>query len=210
MKIGGVRFQKLLRFLSRPARSKQVGNHADAKLPSRLIGQLELLAVTELSSHSPQGWAGLAAGVEPVTRTTGSFSGPLLNGVVTRSVVNGTYNACERCIEVVVQAEMLTHDGAKIYKIDQGTWRGAEGAIESLISGESVAVCRFYFIGVPIYNVSDPRYAWLEEGKYLSHGAVEGDKIKISEYRLKDPHDLAELITRVTAIRGGAGAADRF
>ena len=157
MKIGGVRFQKLLRFLSWPARSKQVGNHVDSKLPSRLIGQLELISVTELSSHSPRGWAGLAAGVEPVTRTTGSFSGPLLNGVVTRTVVKGTYNAGERCIEVVVQAEMLTHDGAKIYKIDRGTWRGAEGAIESLVSGQSVAVCRFYFIGVPSYNVSDRR-----------------------------------------------------
>jgi hypothetical protein len=92
MKIGGVRFQKLLRFLSWPARSKQVGNHADAKLHSRLIGQLELLTVMGLSNHSPHGWAELAAGVEPVTRTTGSFSGPLLYGVVTRSVVNGTYN----------------------------------------------------------------------------------------------------------------------
>ena len=36
-----------------------------------------------------------------------------------------------------------------------------------------LAVCRFYFIGVPIYSVSDPRYAGLEQGKYLSHGAVE-------------------------------------
>jgi hypothetical protein len=209
MKIGGVRFQNLLRFLSWPARSKQGGNHADAKLHSRLIGQLELLTVTELSNHSPQGWAELAAGVEPVTRTACSFSGPLLNGVVTRSVVNGTYNACECCIEVVAQAEMLTHDGVKIYKIDHGNWRGTEGAIETLISGESVAVCRFYFIGVPFYNVSDPRYAWLEQGKYLSHGAVEGDKIKISQYRVLHPHDFAELIARVTAIRGGPGTADK-
>ena len=209
MKIGGVRFQNLLRFLSWPARSKQGGNHADAKLHSRLIGQLELLTVMELSNHSPHGWSELAAGVEPVTRTTGSFSGPLLNGVVTRSVVNGTYNACERCIEVVAQAEMLTHDGAKIYKIDHGNWRGAEGAIESLISGESVAVSRFYFIGVPFYNVSDPRYAWPEQGKYLSHGAVEGDKIKISQYRVLHPHDFAELIARVSAVRGGPGAADK-
>jgi hypothetical protein len=51
------------------------------------------------------------------------------------------------------------------------------------------------------YNVSDQHYAWLEERKYLSHGAVEGDKIKISQYRVQHPHDLAELIARVTAIR---------
>jgi hypothetical protein len=63
--------------------------------------------------------------------------------------------------------------------------------------------------GVSIYNVSDPRYAWLEERKYLSHGAVEGDKIKISQYRVQHPHDLAELIARVTAIRGVSGAADK-
>jgi hypothetical protein len=62
---------------------------------------------------------------------------------------------------------------------------------------------------VPIYNVSDPRYAWLEQDKYLSHGAVEGDKIKISQYRVQHPHRLAQLITRVNAIRGRPGAADK-
>jgi len=59
------------------------------------------------------------------------------------------------------------------------------------------------------YNVSDPRYAWLQQGKYLRHGAVEGDKIKISQYRVQHPHDLAELITRVNAIQGGPRAADK-
>jgi hypothetical protein len=33
----------------------------------------------------------------------------------------------------------------------------------------------------------EPRYQWLEKGDYLSHGAIEGDQLKISQFRVMDP-----------------------
>jgi hypothetical protein len=51
------------------------------------------------------------------------------------------------------------------------------------------------------YAVTDPRYAWLKEGNYLSHGINDGDTLKISQYRVLDPWNLAELADQVTANR---------
>jgi hypothetical protein len=40
-----------------------------------------------------------------------------------------------------------------------------------------------------------------EEGNYLSHGANDGDMLKISQYRVLDSWNLAELADQVTANR---------
>ena len=166
-----------------------------------IVPRLELITVMEVSKHTPTTWLRLATGREPVIRTTGSFSGPHLNGLVIKNVVYGKYNAARQVIEVVARSEMLTHDGATIHKTDRGTWRGAEGAIESLISGELVAVSRFYFMGVVKYAVSDSRYAWLKQGEYFSHGVIDGDRLRLSQYRVVDPLHLAELKARLECAR---------
>jgi hypothetical protein len=70
-----------------------------------------------------------------------------------------------------------------------------------LVSGKSVPACQFYFIGVLKYAVSDPGYAWLQEGNYLSHGAIDDGKLKISQYRVVNSLNLAELKARVDANR---------
>jgi hypothetical protein len=167
----------------------------------QIVPRVELITVMEVPKHTPATWLKLAGGGEPVIRTSGCFSGPHLNGVVIENVVYGKYNPGRQVIEVVARAEMLTHDGAKIYKTDNGSWRGTEGAIGSLISGESVAVSQFYFMGVVKYAVSAPRYAWLKKGDYLSHGAIDGDKFKLSQYRVVDSMHLAELKARLESIR---------
>ncbi|MBV8214855.1 MAG: DUF3237 family protein [Verrucomicrobia bacterium] len=166
-----------------------------------ILPQLELLTVMELSQHTPMSWLRLAKGMEPVIRTSGSFSGPRLNGVVLKNIVTGKYNPLLECIELFAQAELLTNDGAKIYKTDHGCWRGEEGAVSDLVSGKSVPVSRFYFIGVLNYAVSHPGYAWLQEGNYLSHGAIDGGKLKISQYRVVNSEKLADLKARVDANR---------
>ena len=165
------------------------------------MGRLELMTVMDLSTITPSGWAHLANGAAPVVRASGSFSGPLLSGVVLKNVVTGRYSTNKESLELVATAELLTHDGARIYKTDHGFWRGKDGAIEALVNGESVADTQFYFIGVLKYAVTDPRYAWLKEGNYLSHGANDGDVLKISQYRALDSWNLAELADQVTANR---------
>jgi hypothetical protein len=201
MKISGIGFQKLLMSLGLPARNHQVANRFCGSSEERLMGRLELITVMEVPTRTPSGWAHLANGAGSVVRTSGSFSGPLLGGVVLKNVVTGRYSASKESLELVATTELLTHDGARIYKTDHGFWRGKGGAIEALVNGESVAASQFYFIGVLKYAVTDPRYAWLKEGNYLSHGANDGDTLKISQYRVLDSWNLAELADQVTANR---------
>jgi hypothetical protein len=201
MKINGIGLQRLLMSLGLPASNKQVANRFCGNSEERLMGRVELMTVMDLSTITPSGWAHLANGAAPVVRASGSFSGPLLSGVVLKNVVTGRYSAGKESLELVATAELLTHDGARIYKTDHGFWRGTDGAIEALVNGEPVAASQFYFIGVLKYAVTDPRYAWLKEGNYLSHGANDGDVLKISQYRVLDSWNLAELADQVTANR---------
>jgi hypothetical protein len=201
MKISGIGLRKLLMSLGLPVSNNQGGNRFCASSEERLMGRLELMTVMDLSIITPSGWANLANGAAPVVRASGSFSGPLLSGVVLKNVVTGRYSTSKESLELVATAELLTHDGARIYKTDHGFWRGTHGAIEALVNGESVAASQFYFIGLLKYAVTDPRYAWLKEGNYLSHGVNDGDTLKISQYRVLDRWNLAELADQVAANR---------
>jgi hypothetical protein len=201
MKISGIGIQRLLMSLGLPPSNNQAANRFCESSEERLMGRLELMTVMDLSVITPSGWNHLANGAAPVVRASGSFSGPHLSGVVLKNVVTGRYSANKESIELVATAELLTNDGARIYKTDHGFWRGTDGAIEALINGDSVAASQFYFIGVLKYAVTDPRYAWLTEGNYLSHGANDGDTLKISQYRVLDPWNLAELANQVIANR---------
>ena len=163
------------------------------------LPQLELLTVSILPRPSADFWAETANATTPITRAGGTFSGPFLSGVVVKTIVSGYYHAQQQSIEIIARAEMLTDTGVMIRMTDHGTWRGTEGAIQSLIDGDMVAISQYYFIGVVKYSVEDPRYLWLEEGDYLSRGEMAGDQLKISQYRLVHPLGLAEWKTRLSA-----------
>ena len=201
MKISGIGLRKLLMSLGLPVSNNRVANRFCASSEERLMGRLELMTVMDLSIITPSGWAHLANGAAPVVRASGSFSGPLLSGVVLKNVVTGRCSTSKESLELVATAELLTHDGARIFKTDHGFWRGTPGAIEALVNGESVAASQFYFIGLLKYAVTDPRYAWLKEGNYLSHGVNDGDTLKITQFRVLDRWNLAELADQVTANR---------
>ena len=125
-------------------------------------------------------------GREPITIPGGIFAGPLLNGVVVTNTMTGKYDPRGRALRFVAGAEMRTNDGVTVHKTDRGLWRGTGNAIERLIAGEAVADCQYYLIGVLTFSVTHPRYAWLEKGTYLSRGVVEGEFLKISQFRVRD------------------------
>ena len=204
MKIGGKCFRGFRFWTTRPEEEPHSAGSINPNAAPLIPPQLELLTVMELSQHTPASWRRLAKGGEPIIRTSGCFSGPRLNGVVLKNIVRGKYNPLGERIELVAEAELLTDDGTRIYKTDRGCWRGKEGAISDLVSGKPVPVSQFYFIGILSYAVSDPSYAWLKEGNYLSHGAIDAGKLKISQYRVVNSRNLADLKARVDANRPGA------
>jgi len=171
--------------------------------PGTVFPQLELLTVSIFRRPANTFWPALATATKPILRSGGTFRGRLLNGIVPSTAVTGRYNTQDHTIEVVARVEMLTDDGATIYKTDRGVWRGNADAIERLVNGESVAACDYYFIGLLKYSTADLRYRWLEEGDYLSHGGMIGDELKISQFRVVHPVKLAEWKVDLNGSFGG-------
>jgi Protein of unknown function (DUF3237) len=164
---------------------------------------LQLLTVSSLPRPKGDFWSSLANARQPILRNGGTFNGPFLNGVVLQATVSGRYSPYNHTIEVLAKVEMVTEDGALIYKIDRGTWRGSNRAIERLINGESVVASEYYFVGLLKYSTFDSRYRWLEEGEYLSHGGIIGDELRISQFRVVSELSLAEWKAHLDTHREG-------
>jgi hypothetical protein len=148
---------------------------------------LELITVTVQPKPTPETWRQILD-INGFWFTGGTFSGPLLNGSVVWTFVAGTYDPTGRCINVVAQAKLLTHDGVTIYKNDRSRWLGHNNAIERLVQGEEVADSDYYLIGVIEYSVSDPLYAWLETGQYLNRGLIEQNRLHLAHFRATPSH----------------------
>ena len=148
---------------------------------------LELMTATVLPRPTTKTWQNLVGTDEGITLINGSFSGPLLQGVDIKTVVTGNYDRQTDRIKILAKVDMRLDDGALLRKVDEGYWCGINKALERLLQGDSVADSEYYFIGVPRYFTSEPRYSWLEHGSYLTRGYVEGDQLNIAQFRVVEP-----------------------
>jgi hypothetical protein len=145
--------------------------------------KLELMTVKVVPKLTTDQWRQIIETEEGICYPGGTFSGPRLNGVIVHTAVTGSYDAQERRIHILAKDQMQTDDGAIIYKTDRSCWLGADDAIERLIRGDEVADSKYYLVGFIEYAVSDPSYAWLTEGQYLTRGLVEGDFLHVAQFR---------------------------
>jgi hypothetical protein len=150
------------------------------RLPS---SALELMTITVFPKPTLSTWRQVMDTAGGLWIPGGVFSGPVLNGTVDHTSVKGRYDAPGRCIHILARAKMITNDGVVIYKTDRSRWLGRDDAIDRLVNGEEVADCEYYLVGVIEYSVSDPSYAWLEKGQYLSRGLVDGDRLHVAQFR---------------------------
>jgi uncharacterized protein DUF3237 len=186
MKIADNHFEGLL--ASRPVKTAgdgfpSLGVHDQLQLWRQLPScSLELITVTVQPKPTADTWRQILD-TNGAWFTGGTFSGPLLNGSVVWTFVAGTYDPAGRCINVVAQAKLLTHDGVTIYKNDRSRWLGYNNAIERLVRGEEVADSDYYLIGVIEYSVSDPLYTWLKTGQYLNRGLIQDKRLHLAHFK---------------------------
>jgi Protein of unknown function (DUF3237) len=107
-----------------------------------------------------------------------------LNGRVRRASVKGEPGK-RALYSTTAEVHILTDEGAEILMIDRGEWRGSKDAFARFMANQLVAPSELYMVGVVRFQTSDPRYAWLKEGEFLSHAIGEGDRIKVSVYRAR-------------------------
>jgi hypothetical protein len=120
-----------------------------------------------------------------IVKAGGSVAGARLNGRVSRVFVVGAPDADGRFI-TSAEISIQTADGAEIFMLDRGEWRGSNDALVRLMADKLVAPSELYMVGVVKFETPDPRYAWLNRGQFLSHAVGEGDRIKVSVYQRTD------------------------
>jgi hypothetical protein len=147
---------------------------SDAPIPRAV----ELVAIL-LIPKEPEDLEAIKKGI---VSTDGIISGPRLNGRVIRAHLTGDFGSSGR-LSTVTQINILTYDGAEILMIDRGEWWGSNGALARMLANELVAPGESYLIGVAKFETSHPRYAWLNNGQFLSHAVGDRNRLKMSVYR---------------------------
>jgi hypothetical protein len=118
--------------------------------------------------------------------TGGTLSGPLLNGRVLpggadfQLVVSDT--AADLDARYFIALEGPGYSGEHIYVQNRALRRGSATDIAKLVRGEPVDPAAIYFRGVPSFEVSSPKLAWLTESIFLTTGARFPDRVEMSLY----------------------------
>jgi hypothetical protein len=113
----------------------------------------------------------------------GTVSGPRLNGqILTRFVTGNPSPNGQPGISILAEFSILTDDGAEVLMMNRGEWLGSADTLARLLANEFVSPAEHYLVGVVKFQTADSRYAWLNEGRFFSHAAAEGELMKISVY----------------------------
>src|ERR1700730_9955292 len=108
-----------------------------------------------------------------IVNTDGVVSGSRLNGRARRASVKGEPGK-RALYSTTDEVSILTNHGAEILMFDRGWGRGSKYAVARFMANQLVAPSDIYMVGVVRFQTSDPRYAWLKEGEFLSHAVGEG------------------------------------
>jgi hypothetical protein len=120
--------------------------------------------------------------------TGGTLRGPLLNGRVLpggadfQMVVSDT--VADLDARYIIALDGAEFGGEHIYVNNRALRRGSASDIARLVRGEPVDPAAIYFRGVPSFEVSSPKLAWLTESIFLTTGARFPDRVEMSLYRV--------------------------
>jgi hypothetical protein len=120
--------------------------------------------------------------------TGGSLRGARLNGRVLPSgadfqlVVSDT--TADLDARYIIELDGAEFGGEHIYVKNRALRRGSAADIAKLVRSEAVDPAAIYFRGVPSFEVSSPKLAWLTESIFLTTGARFPDRVEMSLYRV--------------------------
>jgi Protein of unknown function (DUF3237) len=113
---------------------------------------------------------------------TGQLTGEVLpGGADFQRVVSATTNDLDARYLIALSGEFA---GEHIFVMNHALRRASVEDAASLARGQTVDPARVYFRGVPQFEVSTPRLAWLTESVFLAVGARHPSGVNISFYRV--------------------------
>jgi hypothetical protein len=91
----------------------------------------------------------------------GTFEGPAARGTVLPVGADWQIIRSDDTAEIVARYFLKTDDGATINVVNSGYRHAAPEVLRRLAAGEDVDPSEYYFRTRPVFEVADPKYAWL-------------------------------------------------
>jgi hypothetical protein len=163
--------------IDRLTRAQQLGVAQVGGVRSEYLYSVEMDVEVHDLGAMPKGWRRI------VGVNGGRFSGPKLNGIVPP---NGGDWLLRRpgAASLDVRVTLQTNDGALIYASYQGISRYSNDVRERLNRGEPVDRASYYFRTAPLFEISAPKYAWLNHVLAVAIGNQSPGKVGYAVYAI--------------------------
>lgn len=116
--------------------------------------------------------------------TGGTFEGPLLNGIILPGGADYQTIRNDNVTVAMAHYTLQTDDGANIYVQNRGLRHGPKEIIDKIIRGEEVPKDSYYFKTAPIFEVSDPKYDFLNRNIFVGVGERYPTYVQIKYYNI--------------------------
>lgn len=95
--------------------------------------------------------------------TGGSFKGEHLNGTVLPGGADWQIVRADGVVDLEARYTLQTDDGALITVINRGLRHGPPDVMKKLAEGQPVRNDQYYFRTVPVFEVENEKYSWLNK-----------------------------------------------
>ena len=116
--------------------------------------------------------------------TGGSFEGPNIKGKVVAGGYDWQLVRADEVTEIDARYMLQTNDGDLITITNTGLRHGPPEVMQRLARGEEVDASAYYFRSIPVFETSNPKYAWLMQSVFIATGIRQPKQVLIDVWRV--------------------------
>jgi hypothetical protein len=114
----------------------------------------------------------------------GSFEGPNIKGIVVSGGYDWQLVRSDGVVEIDARYMLQTDDGDLITVVNTGLRHGPQEVMQRLAKGEEIDPSEYYFRSVPVFETTNPKYAWLMGSVFIANGIRKPAQVFIDVWRV--------------------------
>lgn len=114
----------------------------------------------------------------------GRFEGPAIRGKVLPGGYDWQLARADNLTEIDARYLLQTDDGVLITIVNTGLRYGPPEIMQQIAKGEEVPAGSYYFRTIPVFETSDPAYAWCKEYIFIANGIRRPAEVKIQVWKV--------------------------
>lgn len=116
--------------------------------------------------------------------TGGTFEGPNIKGKVVAGGYDWQLLRDDGVVEIDARYLLQTDDGDLITITNTGLRHGPPQVMQRLAKGEEVDASEYYFRSIPLFEMGNPKYAWLMNSVFIATGTRKPKQVLIDVWRV--------------------------